>query len=287
MGLSVTETFNILMKQKRKRFQIFNRGFWSPHTFFAYDLVSNIKPEIIVELGTFRGESFFSMCEAVRDNNLSTTCYAVDTWGGDPQQGMYDESVYLDVSNHAEKEFKSFAHLLRTDFSEAAKQFKSESIDLLHIDGYHTYDAVKSDFDTWYEKLKPGCVILFHDTKIRKNDFGVHKFWSELSGPKFEFRQGCGLGVFVKGSPVGNEFLETLLSGEPMSNLAFENYYESRYETENLKSLLAQEKENLQNLKTELLSSQELNRSYSSRVVSLKWLIKRLVSECLRRVGVK
>ena len=40
---------------------------WAGHKFFAYDLVRNIKLERIVELGTHKGTSLFSMCQAIKD----------------------------------------------------------------------------------------------------------------------------------------------------------------------------------------------------------------------------
>ena len=54
--------------------------------------------------------------------------------------------------------------LIRSKFSEAVTQFEDESIDLLHIDGYHTLKAaVTEDYETWLPKLRGNGVILFHD----------------------------------------------------------------------------------------------------------------------------
>jgi hypothetical protein len=99
-------------------------------------------------------------------------------------------------------------------FADALNHFDNESIDLLHIDGLHTYDAVKEDFTTWYPKVKPGGVILFHDVYARMMDFGAWKYWQEIAKeyPSFEFRHGFGLGVLRKpGGPAPTSPLLKLL----------------------------------------------------------------------------
>jgi len=58
-------------------------------------------------------------------------------------------------------------------FDEAATQFQNESIDLLHIDGMHTYEAVKRDFEQWWPKMRPGGIVLLDDSAHTENDFGV------------------------------------------------------------------------------------------------------------------
>ena len=175
-------------------------GNWSGHLPFAGDLVAAIRPTLFVELGTHYGESYFGFCQAVAETGVGSTCYAVDSWVGEEQAGSYDESVYQEVHAYNESLYKSFSYLLRKTFDEAVDSFADESIDLLHIDGLHTYDAVSHDFHNWLPKVKPGGVVLLHDVMARHGDFGVWKLWDEMStlGERFVFTHNWGLGVFRK-----------------------------------------------------------------------------------------
>ena len=82
-------------------------------------------------------------------------------------------------------------------------------IDILHIDGFHSYEAVKNDFDTWSKFVKDDGVILFHDTCITRPGFGVNKFFDELDLPKVNFTCSCGLGVVSKNESLIREIGET------------------------------------------------------------------------------
>jgi hypothetical protein len=169
---------------------------WIGHTPFAYWIIERLKPRVFVELGTHSGNSYFSFCQSIHDNQTESKAFAVDTWQGDTHAGFYGESVFNSVEQ-ANLPYKSFSTLLRTTFDSAANNFEDGSVDLLHIDGLHTYEAVKHDFETWLPKMSANGVVLFHDTNVRRDDFGVYRLWQEISKDykTLEFFHSHGLGI--------------------------------------------------------------------------------------------
>ena len=217
---------------KPRRYRPGNRGAWSGHLPFAHDLIAILKPSLIVELGTHYGESYFGMCQAVDENGISCQCYAVDTWQGDSHAGFYDESVFTEVETYNQENYSSFSKLLRTTFDAAQASFGDHTIDLLHIDGLHRYEAVRRDFETWWPKVRPGGVVLIHDTAARHEDFGVWKLWEELSSkfPHFEFTHSWGLGVLHKpdASSASGERQHRIFSCSPAEQDFLRHYYASQ-----------------------------------------------------------
>jgi Methyltransferase domain len=188
---------------------------WLGHLPFASWLVKEFKPRCLVELGTHYGHSYFSFCQAASELSETFNFYAVDTWQGDEHAGIYDGTIYDEV-NENNKKYSKFSTLLRMTFDEAADHFLDGSVDLLHIDGLHTYEAVKHDFDKWFPKLSAGAIVLFHDTNVRDKDFGVWKFWAELCEiypNNIEFMHSYGLGVIQINNCDENKLLNWLKPG--------------------------------------------------------------------------
>lgn len=185
---------------------------WQEHIPFAFMLIEMLKPKVFVELGTHKGDSYFAFCQAVESLGIDTTCYAVDTWAGDEQAGYYSGSIFEDIKRYHDLHYEKFSTLLRCTFDEALNKFPSNSIDLVHIDGLHTYEAVKHDFETWLSKMSINGVMLFHDISVKQRDFGVWKLWGELRNkyPSIEFEHGNGLGVIAVGSNVPKPLRELL-----------------------------------------------------------------------------
>jgi O-antigen biosynthesis protein len=185
-------------------------------------LVDVLRPRTLVELGTHSGNSYCGFCQAVDELRLPTQCYAIDTWKGDAQSGTYGPEVLAELRAHHDPLYGSFSTLMECTFDEALEHFGDGSIDLLHIDGLHTYEAVKHDVEKWRPKLSERGVFVLHDIDTRRRDYGVWKLWETLreSYPHFELHHAHGLGILAVGEQQPEEFKELLtLSAEALQPL--------------------------------------------------------------------
>ena len=204
-------------------------GNWSGHLPLACDLIASLRPSVLVELGTHFGESYFAFCQAIEETGTKCKAYAVDTWQGDIHTGAYGNEVFNEVASYNRCRYSQFSQLMRMPFDDAIENFEPESIDLLHIDGAHTYEAVRHDFDTWWSRVKPSGIVLLHDTFERDAGFGVWKLLEELSQifPTVEFRHSHGLGVVLKsGAVAGQGVIPLLFNKDTVELESLRRFYE-------------------------------------------------------------
>ncbi|MDQ6764542.1 MAG: class I SAM-dependent methyltransferase [Verrucomicrobiota bacterium] len=190
---------------------------WREHIPFGMLLVDLLRPRTLVELGTFLGNSYCALCQAVKTLGTETRCYAIDNWSGDDQAGFYGPEVLEELRAYHDPRYGSFSTLVQSGFEAATDHFADASIDLLHIDGHHSYDSVKGNFDSWVSKVSDRGLILFHDTHEFQEGFGVNRFWEELKTryvSHFEFRHGHGLGVLAVGT-ISSPDLRALFDSSP------------------------------------------------------------------------
>ncbi|MRG60547.1 class I SAM-dependent methyltransferase [Agromyces sp. CFH 90414] len=176
---------------------------WLGHAPFAFWLMDALRPRGVVELGTHYGFSCFVFAQAAKRLGSTTAIRALDSWEGDDQAGFYGEEVYASVADVAQREYPELVTLMRGWFSETRTLVADDSVDLLHIDGRHSYDDVSEDYEQWRSTVRDGGVILFHDIAETENGFGVWRLWEELSTkyPSFAFAHSHGLGVLSVGEP--------------------------------------------------------------------------------------
>jgi hypothetical protein len=91
---------------------------WIEHIPFVFWLFEQHQSEVLVELGTYTGNSYLAFCQAVASLGFWTRCFAVDTWKGDEHAGFYDEDVFEVLSGYHDQNCGA-----RSTFDEALRHF--------------------------------------------------------------------------------------------------------------------------------------------------------------------
>lgn len=151
------------------------------------DIVKASNPKVIVEIGTKKGGSFFIWSRYTNANHL----ISIDLPGG-IHGGGYDRKkipfLQYFVSDKNEAKVSVIlgdSHALDT-VQKLGEVLNGEKIDFLFIDGDHTYEGVKADFELYSPLIREGGIIAFHD--IVESDYHhsmncyVDKLWNEIKG---------------------------------------------------------------------------------------------------------
>ena len=176
---------------------------WVGHRKFAEWITSKYENPIIVELGVDYGYSTFVFANALK--NSTGTIYGIDLFAGDVHTGFRNtyESVMKNIKDHE----LSNIEIIMGDFTHVSKIW-NKPINILHIDGLHTYEAVKNDFTNWSKFVDDNGIILFHDTAIKH--FGIKDFFRELKGGyKLYFTHSAGLGIYTKNKELSKLILDS------------------------------------------------------------------------------
>ena len=195
---------------------------WKGHRDFAEWLIGYKSPETIVELGVDFGFSTFVFANALKTGKV----YGIDLFLGDVCSG-YRNTLPFVTNLIKEKKIKNL-EIIVGDFTAVSETWKTP-IDILHIDGLHTYSAVKSDFTNWYPFVKKDGVVLFHDVVAYKDTVG--KFFNELGGYKLYFTHSAGLGIYTE-----NKELYTTLK----EKYNFYHFTNNWFECSELKRVMSQ-----------------------------------------------
>ncbi len=169
------------------------------------DLVGQHKPKVVVEIGTAHGGTLVIWCHQATPD---ATIISIDLPGGVHGGGYpyWKSWIYRRFPSASQK-----LHLLRGDSHQqemVARLLKvlpgDGKIDFLFIDGDHTYEGVKADFQMYSKFVRPGGIIAFHDIVKHPAELDCHvdRFWQEIKNEysSREFvhnpEQGiCGIGV--------------------------------------------------------------------------------------------
>ena len=180
-----------------------------------YALARSMKPETCVEIGSARGRSACHVGLALRENGRGKL------WAIDPHRPTdWNDDASVDTfgiltRNLGRLGLRRFVEVVRGDSVSAAASW-TRPIDLLFIDGDHSYDGVKRDWEAFVPFVSPFGVVVFHDTlwdlrpdpRYSRPDMGVPRFVEELR------RQGYP--VLTIDKDFGVSLVQPRLEGQPL-----------------------------------------------------------------------
>ena len=145
-------------------------------------IIKKEKPKIVIEIGTAGGGTLFLISKSIPEDSL---IISIDLPGGSFGYGYPKIKMRL---------FKSFSrpkqkmYLIRADshktdtLRKVKKILNNKSVDFLFIDGDHSYEGVKKDFEMYSPLVKKAGIIGFHDIAVSKKELniGVKDFWDQI-----------------------------------------------------------------------------------------------------------
>jgi hypothetical protein len=171
---------------------------WAGHEEFAKWLVHQIQPETIVDLGVDYGFSLYALA-LPRIGKV----YGIDSFEYDAHTGSHPDN-YNVVMKFKEKHSFDNVHIIKGWFQEIVKTWTTP-IQILHIDGLHTYDAITDDWKHWTPFVPDNGVIIMHDVISFPE---ITQFYNEIQLPKAFFRHSAGLGIATKDQELLNAILQ-------------------------------------------------------------------------------
>lgn len=127
-----------------------------------YKLAQSLKPNSkIVEIGSYLGASSCFLAEGLPKDSI---LYCIDTWQNDAmtegERDTFEEFIH-NTSSFKEKiiPIRGMSH----NMIGTIKGKTNNRIDMLFIDGDHSYEGVKKDWDLYSPLLKSGSIVVFHD----------------------------------------------------------------------------------------------------------------------------
>jgi hypothetical protein len=165
--------------------------------------VLHLWPKNMLEIGSGKGGTTWAWSKLTSLLEICTVDLPNGPWGGGPSE---DSIEYIRNESFPNFTFIAADSHLQETRKRVSTVFYKNTIDFLFIDGDHSYEGVKKDYENYSPLVRPGGLIAFHDICEHSKESGceVKKFWDEVKvGKQYEEyisepTNWGGIGLIVK-----------------------------------------------------------------------------------------
>lgn len=174
--------------------------------FIHYALILNVKPERVLCIGSKKGFIPAICALACQENKKGVVDFVDAGYGLENPNNWCGVAWWKRKDPEKHFSFLDINHYLKTYVmtSQEFADLYNFKYQYIYIDGDHSYEGIKKDYQLFWPRLTKSGFMAFHDVTVKKQPklppFGVWKFWEELHStyktifPKSE----SGLGILQK-----------------------------------------------------------------------------------------
>jgi len=193
----------------------FNSEGWFGNTKVLDDVTDRLKPDCIIEIGSWKGASAIYMAERLRKLNPNSAVICIDTWLGSTEHWLNAENrEEMMMLNGRPRLYEQFMfNMVHKGLAQnivpmpmpsrqaaALLTHSGMKFPMIHIDGAHDYNTVSGDLEEFWPLLLSGGVIVGDDHTMAfpgviqaVREFGeterggINRFYTE--GSKYVFQK--------------------------------------------------------------------------------------------------
>jgi hypothetical protein len=101
---------------------------------------------------------------------------SVDWWHADPDdaEGVAEQERRFAIATERLGAFGERSQIWRRESSEAAGLLEPRSVDFVYVDAGHTYEEVRADLESWFDRIRPGGLFSGHDYTDGPGEGGMY-----------------------------------------------------------------------------------------------------------------
>lgn len=165
-----------MRKEEYEGFEPFKKDLrgWQGDSPIFEKLISEVKPNKIIEVGSWKGQSTITMAKACKELGLETRIFCIDTWLGAEEfytkptadrdlmfKFGYPQVYYQFLSNLIHEDVVDMVETVTLPSNIGVNLV--ENAELVYIDGSHSFEDVSTDLKNFWAKVKIGGVMFGDD----------------------------------------------------------------------------------------------------------------------------